>query len=555
MDAILCGSTDEVIRCLQNTQSLVGKNLRGQSAVHFAAALGTTELQLLLNTGVGLDMQDNQGRSPLDYAAAYGCTQSVVSLLEAGAHPLRKNEDGSMHISFFGYAADWDHWEVIAQAFSFLQASTCYSAKFLSSELDHLMATVGDDGFTERSKGMEYLFELGADPNLVLQNGDSLLHRVRSLAEIKVLLKAGIKNIDIPDSQRASPLMLLLKSHRLDLCKLLLERGANANHEDRYGHSALHIMCHIIQSHKRYDEPNALGMQSNAIIKTVSLFRYGADPLKRDDCLCACSYYGCSASTVLAGPGDTDSEGDIWCLEWLLMIKEHRGTEIAQRALMDLVRVKEFDRIGMTHVCCNRQTSRSHFSCPMEDEEAYEILEEERFLKQALEDFMEEFSKSHGDSIEESWIGLLSRYFRLPEQQPSEKWTWGIWDGEGSSRCWNSESPPPWHLLSAAEKPGASGVARPFQLVPHRYCIDELTDTFREDCGSETSSTFSYCELYRIWVKHFNDEKSTAHITSSLLEASWYEKRMYWAARQTFVLEAVRRKEIEIGDGSIKEMK
>lgn len=236
------------------------------------------------------------------------------------------------------------------------------------------------------------------------------------------------------------------------------------------------------------------------------------------------------------------------------MIKERRGTEIAQRALTDLVRVKEFDKIDMTRVCCNRQTSRSHFPCPMEDEEAYEILEEERFLKQALEDFMEEFSKSHGDSVEESWIRLLPRYFRLPEQQPSEKWTWGIWDGEGSSRCWGSEAPPPWYLPSAADKPSASEVARPFKLVPHRYYIDEPTDTFREDCGPETSSTISYSELYRIWVKHFNDEKSTAHIATSLVEAPWYESRMYWEARQTYALEAVRRKEIEIGGGSIKEM-
>ena len=553
MDAILCGSTDEVARCLQNTQSLVGKNLRGQSAVHLAAVLGTTKLQLLLKTGVELDIQDNKGRSPLDYAAAYGCTQSVMSLLEAGAHPLKKNEDGSMHISFFDWAADWDHWEVIAQALPFLQVSTCYSTKFLSNELDHLMATIGDDGYTERSKGMEYLFKLGADPNLVLQNGETLLHRVRSLAEINVILKAGIKDIDSPDFHGASPLMSLLASHGSELYRLLLEKGANANHGDRYGHSALHIVCHVIQNHERYDSPYILGRKSDAIIKTMSLLKYGADPLKRDNCLCACSYYGCSASTVLSGPGNINSEGDIWCLEWLLMIKERRGPEVAQNALMDLVRVKEFDRIGMTHVCCNRQTSISRFPCPMEDEEAYEILEEERFLKQALDDFMEEFSKSYVDTVEENWIRLLSRYFRLPEQQPIEKWTWGIWDGKGSERNWGSEKPPPWCLPYASEKPNPCEIASRWKLVTHRYYIDEPTDTFREDCGSELSSTISYSKLYEIWVKHFGDEKSTAHITTKLIEPLWYESRTYWAARQTYALEAIR-KEVELRGSSIKEM-
>ena len=98
MDAVLCGSTDDIFRCLQNSQSLIGGNLRGQSALHLAAALRTAALPVLFECGVEVDVQDNRGRTPLGYVAAYGTAQSVILYLKRS---VKDHEDDLKHIPFF----------------------------------------------------------------------------------------------------------------------------------------------------------------------------------------------------------------------------------------------------------------------------------------------------------------------------------------------------------------------------------------------------------------------------------------------------------------------
>ena len=175
---------------------------------------------------------------------------------------------------------------------------------------------------------------------MALENKGTFLHQARSPAEVRILFQAGFKNRNSPNSNGASPLMSLISSYELDMYRPLLERGANVNHEDKYDHSALHKMCYRLRTDRSYDSPSALQSTSNTIIKTATLLQYGTHLLKRDKCLCACSRHGCSASTCLSGYEDAKSEGDIWCLEWLLMIKECRGIVTAQEALLDLVQVK-----------------------------------------------------------------------------------------------------------------------------------------------------------------------------------------------------------------------
>src|SRR5450432_2107193 len=125
MAAILCGSAADIERCLRYPHALNERNTLGQSAVHLAV-LSLTKLSQLLEAGIDVDLQDNRGRSPLVYTAAYGCTDSVILLLEARANPILE-DPGSVHMSFLNYARMWHHWELIAQAVSYLRLSPNYS--------------------------------------------------------------------------------------------------------------------------------------------------------------------------------------------------------------------------------------------------------------------------------------------------------------------------------------------------------------------------------------------------------------------------------------------
>lgn len=170
MDATLSGSRDEIVSCLQDPRALLGRNSLGQTAVHLAV-IRSTELTRLLDAGADLNAQDCRGRNPLEYAAVYGCIDSAIILLEAGARPTSQDGNGSLHITFLKYATEWKHWDVVKKAISFLRASPNYDNKFIDNELSCLMAkhleVVG--GAEPSLNGITHLLELGADPNMMMR--------------------------------------------------------------------------------------------------------------------------------------------------------------------------------------------------------------------------------------------------------------------------------------------------------------------------------------------------------------------------------------------------
>jgi hypothetical protein len=62
-------------------------------------------------------------------------------------------------------------------------------------------------------------------------------------------------------------------------------------------------------------------------------------------------------------------------MEFLLMLIDIQGRKIAQKALLDINRVHEFELADMTHICCNRKYNCAHE--PMDDTEVDEIIDEE----------------------------------------------------------------------------------------------------------------------------------------------------------------------------------
>jgi hypothetical protein len=72
---------------------VVDENRR--SALHFVAALGNVKCaKMLIEAGADLDLQDNEGYTPLHMAAGYMRTATMTALLEAGADPEIKDKTG-----------------------------------------------------------------------------------------------------------------------------------------------------------------------------------------------------------------------------------------------------------------------------------------------------------------------------------------------------------------------------------------------------------------------------------------------------------------------------
>jgi hypothetical protein len=127
----------------------------------------------------------------------------------------------------------------------------------------------------------------------------------------------------------------------------------------------------------------------------------------------------------------------------LTSILKSRGEASAQKALLGLIRVSEFEKAGMTHLCCQR---RANSPGPVAEDEVDEILDEERYLVSQLNDTMQHISQINGDcEIEESWLKLLVNFYKPQNELQHMKWTWATWKGGSSSRS-NQLDPPRWHL-------------------------------------------------------------------------------------------------------------
>ena len=82
------------------------RDVRGRTAVHYAAAAGTQALRLLLDTGGECCLQDGDGNTPLHHAvsapsvAKYDALARVRLLLKHDTDPNRPNNGGNTPLHF-----------------------------------------------------------------------------------------------------------------------------------------------------------------------------------------------------------------------------------------------------------------------------------------------------------------------------------------------------------------------------------------------------------------------------------------------------------------------
>ena len=83
----------------------MGKGKKKRKSLHSAAKDGdVTKIESLLSLGFSIDSRDAQGATPLMVAAGHDKLQAVEYLLEKGADPSLKSNDGwnSLHCASQG---------------------------------------------------------------------------------------------------------------------------------------------------------------------------------------------------------------------------------------------------------------------------------------------------------------------------------------------------------------------------------------------------------------------------------------------------------------------
>ena len=224
------------------------------------------KIQALLGEGADIHALDDRGWDVLTNAVKGGHVKVVKYLLEQGADPGR----GHFFFTAFTTAAEEGSVEILQV---FLDAGSDPAADEVAVSMAAIRAQSGplrllleaggnpDDGIDAavneiRLENLKMLLEYGADPNAKLAiNGHTPLmslgrtprHQENEVAEIfKTLIAAGadvnyVNDIPVLGFSQRSVLMQYVRVGRPFVVQMLIDAGANPDHQDSAGMTALMI--------------------------------------------------------------------------------------------------------------------------------------------------------------------------------------------------------------------------------------------------------------------------------------------------------------------------
>ncbi|XP_068186093.1 ankyrin repeat domain-containing protein 50 isoform X2 [Antennarius striatus] len=202
----------------------------GHSALSAALLEGQVEAaELLMRRGADTDVRDAEGRPLLYLLVLEGCLEMATLLIEKGGVPLEsKDSEGRTAL----HVASWQG----------------------SVEL------------------VDLLLKHGADPNAQDAEGRPPLHSVAWTGHAIVgyhLLKANDIKIDLSCRQGATSLSIAAQEGHSNIVAMLLKRGANPDHVDKYGRTPVRVAgkhghFNIVRLLQTYGAKPYVGLSSNS---------------------------------------------------------------------------------------------------------------------------------------------------------------------------------------------------------------------------------------------------------------------------------------------------
>ena len=215
------------------------RDARGMTPLHMAVYMGHAEVaEGLLKAGAEVDAADENGRTPLHIAAYQGYGALIRVLLLQGASPERKTLAGHTPMDIVRTR----RFTALRTLFPFDSGTpSALSDEFAGSLLALREAIQGKN--SQRALGL-----LASNDALTLDGADrygvSLLHYASDVGDraiLDVLLDRGV-DVNLSDAQSGwSPLMYAVANGHIEATELLIAAGADVNHQDAMGWTALHL--------------------------------------------------------------------------------------------------------------------------------------------------------------------------------------------------------------------------------------------------------------------------------------------------------------------------
>ncbi|KAJ0374685.1 hypothetical protein COL26b_007154 [Colletotrichum chrysophilum] len=495
-EAVLFGSSESVkkwIQCSKRDE----KNFLGQTPLHLAI-YKPEHLSALIDSGRDVDAIDNYGITPLMYAAAADEEEALYILINA--HADFTIEDSRYNRTFFGYAVARRNWCLIYNLLLVIKQSVEkeVAESWVRAAIVNAQLAVPDFLF-DSPISLRHLLALCEDVNFTYNGRDvrnnCLLHDIRTVCELEALVDNGFTIINHVNSLGQHGLINSVKHKDVALTSRLLELGANVNLEDNQHRTAIgHALrgLHISDFN-----------QTRLIMDVVRvLLAADANVLVRDRCRCPCSPTGCLTATPKEGRRDRFGRGfqfSIWSLEWLILIQQYRGVEVARDVVLSFIREETHKDLDMTHVCCELELDESPlrfiFKSKKSEDDIVEIMDEEQEFTDILNSDIDHRDQEKYEALLNYWFTLLRDSIRKASQE-------------------------------AAKAEPHKRPKRKMHEIDYkndRFNFHVSIDTDRAQNPEPTVKT-SVCD-YVLWMEHEYHHGQTSQLDTVAREA-WYSKRV-----------------------------
>jgi ankyrin repeat protein len=225
----------------------------GTTPLHWAAYRVDRELVLaLLRKGARANVVNAYGASPLAEAVKVANVELVAMLLEAGTNANLANEDGQTPLMLAARTGNVAVAKLLVQHGAEVnrregyrdQSAVMWAAGQGHAEMVAFLVSQKAD-LSIRAESNEWMTQITSEPRVLYRPTGGLtplLYAARAgcLACVTTMVQAGA-DVDRPNPDGMTPMMMALDNGYPDVARYLLERGANAHTWDWWGRTPLYI--------------------------------------------------------------------------------------------------------------------------------------------------------------------------------------------------------------------------------------------------------------------------------------------------------------------------
>jgi ankyrin repeat protein len=252
-DVIQAGNRDAALEMIRDGADVNAAQGDGTTPLHWAVYKIDAELVTeLLKRGAEPNVINNYGSSPLAEAVKVADLELVTILLDAGADLEAPNQDGQTALMLAARAGAFDAAKLLIERGADVntretwrgQTAVMWAADGRFADIVELLIANGADVHV-RALANEWEAQITSEPRGQYRPTGgltALLYAARSGCTpcVAAILDAGA-DIDQPNPDGVTPLMVALDNSRFDAAKALLERGANPHTWDWWGRTPLYV--------------------------------------------------------------------------------------------------------------------------------------------------------------------------------------------------------------------------------------------------------------------------------------------------------------------------